>query len=64
MGQSEVFRFLEQNKGRWFTTKEIAGQLSASTNSTSTSLKRLRESRQIFFVENQEKRNSYRYMVK
>ena len=64
MGQSEVLQFLEQNKGRWFVSKEIADKTKLSIGSVITSLKRLRDSRQIYFVQNEDRRNSYRYMVK
>jgi hypothetical protein len=47
MGQQEIFAFLKSHKNTWFTTRQISERLSASFGSVTTSLKRMRESRQV-----------------
>ena len=64
MGQSNVFEFLEQNKGKWFNSSEIAKKINISRGSVLISLRKLRDRRQIYWAENQERKNSFRYMVK
>ena len=43
MGQQEVFSFLKKNKGKWFTSKDIADLLSVSIGSVTNNLKKLRK---------------------
>jgi Mn-dependent DtxR family transcriptional regulator len=43
MGQQEVFSFLKNNRGKWFTSKDIAGRLSVSLGSVTNNLKKLRK---------------------
>ena len=43
MGQQEVFNFLKKNKGRWFTSKDIARGLNVSLGSVTNNLKKLRK---------------------
>ena len=47
MGQQEVFAFLKRNRNKWFTTRQMAKRLKASFGSVTTSLKILRESKQV-----------------
>ena len=47
MGQQEVFTFFKRNRHKWFTTRQIAERLKASFGSVTTSLKIMRESRQV-----------------
>jgi len=49
MGQQEIYTFLNKNKHKWFDSKEIAKKLKISSGSITTSLKRLKESKFIFF---------------
>lgn len=49
MGQQEVFTFLQENRRKWFTAKQIAERLKVSFGSVITSLKILRQSKQIKF---------------
>jgi len=49
MGQQDVYSYLRKNKRKWFISKEIAKGLKASIGSVTTSLKRLRESKQVLF---------------
>ncbi|MFH1133410.1 MAG: hypothetical protein V1735_02890 [Nanoarchaeota archaeon] len=49
MGQQDVYSFLRKHKITWFLSKEIARGLRASIGSVTTSLKRLRESKQVQF---------------
>jgi len=64
MGQVQVYGFLKNNKGKWFTSEEIQNKINISLNSVRTSLKRLRDSNEIYFIEKKERKKSYRYMVK
>ena len=43
MGQQEVFSFLKDNKGKWFTSKDISDSLSVSLGSVTNNLKKLRK---------------------
>jgi len=43
MGQQEVFSFLKNNKGKWFTSKDIANRLNVSLGSVTNNLKKLRK---------------------
>ena len=47
MGQQEVITFLNENKKKWFTARQTAEGLNASFTSITTSLKKLRQSKQI-----------------
>lgn len=49
MGQQDVYDFLKNNKTRWMSARDIAGGLKASLGSVTNNLKKLRESKQIFF---------------
>lgn len=49
MGQWETYDFLKENKGKWFTAREIADQLGVSFGSVIGSLKRLRRAGLIEF---------------
>ena len=42
MGQQEVFQFLKEHKGKWFTSKDIASNLNVSVGSVTNNLKKLR----------------------
>ncbi|MBN2368578.1 HTH domain-containing protein [Candidatus Woesearchaeota archaeon] len=43
MGQQEVFSFLKTNKGKWYTSKDIAEKLRVSIGSVTNNLKKLRK---------------------
>ncbi len=43
MGQQEVFSFLKENRGKWFTSKDIAQGLRVSLGSVTNNLKKLRK---------------------
>lgn len=49
MGQQEVYTFLKKHRNKWFTSKEIAGKLSASLGSITTCLKKLRDTSSVSF---------------
>ncbi len=49
MGQQEVFIFLRKNRSRWLTARQIAEKLNASYGSVVSSLKKLRQSKEIKF---------------
>jgi DNA-binding transcriptional regulator GbsR (MarR family) len=60
MGQQEVYDFLSKNKGKWFTSREIADQLKISIGSVTMSLKKLRKAN-IIKYKNTGKRNTFKY---
>jgi len=43
MGRQEVYNLLKANKGKWFTTRQIAGKIKVSIGSTTISVKKLRK---------------------
>lgn len=63
MGQQEVYNFLKDNKGRWYTSKDISGNIRVSIGSVTMSLKKLRKSTMVKF-KNTGKRNEFKYMWK
>jgi len=62
MGQQEVFAFLQNNKGKWFTSRDIAEALDISIGSVTMSLKKLRKANIIKF-KNTGVRNTYKYKL-
>lgn len=62
MGQQEVFSFLEENKGQWYTSRDISEQLDVSIGSVTMSLKKLRNTNMINY-KNSGKRNTFQYCV-
>jgi len=63
MGQQEVYDFLKGNKRKWFTSKEISGELDISLGSITTSLKKLRQCKLVDW-KNAGKRNLFQYRFK
>ena len=49
MGQQDVYDFLKNNRTKWMSARDIAQGLKASLGSVTNNLKKLRESKQIFF---------------
>jgi len=41
MGQYEIYNFLLKNKGKWFTTKELAEKLGLNTTTISYNIRQL-----------------------
>ncbi|MFC1649037.1 winged helix-turn-helix transcriptional regulator [Nanoarchaeota archaeon] len=62
MGQQEVYDFLSNKKGKWFTSREISEELGVSIGSVTMSLKKLRKTNLIKY-KNTGKRNTYMYRV-
>ena len=62
MGQQEVYDFLSQNKGEWYTSRQISEHLGVSIGSITMSLKKLRKTNLIEY-KNTGKRNTYMYKV-
>ena len=60
MGQQEVYDFLKENEGEWFTSREISEKLEISIGSVTMSLKKLRKSKLLDY-ENTGKRNMFKY---
>lgn len=63
MGQQEVYDFLKDQKGRWFTSREISEELAISIGSVTMSLKKLRKSKLVDY-QNTGKRNMFKYKFK
>ena len=63
MGQQEVYNFLKNNKGKWYSSKEIASHLEASLGSVTTTLTKLRKRKEIKFKKSKKKRSMYLYMM-
>jgi hypothetical protein len=61
MGQQEVYNFLKTHKSKWWASKEIAGYMDASIGSVTTTLTKLRKSRDILFKKSKEKTNMFLY---
>ena len=61
MGQQEVFNFLKENKGRWWTSREVAGHMVASVGSVTTTLHKLRKRNDVLFKKSKEKTNMFLY---
>jgi|AntAceMinimDraft_18_1070375.scaffolds.fasta_scaffold18123_7 hypothetical protein len=60
MGQSEVFDFLQKNKGEWFTCRQVSEGINIPIGSVTMSLKKLR--RRIDITHRQGwKRNTFEY---
>lgn len=49
MGQQDVYDYLKENKTAWLSARDIAEGLNASLGSVTNNLKKLRESKQIYF---------------
>jgi len=62
IGQQEVYDFLCNNRGEWFTSRDISQRLGVSIGSVTMSLKKLRKTNLIQF-QNTGVRNTYKYMV-
>ena len=63
MGQQEVYNFLKDNKGKWYTSKQISENINVSIGSVTMSVKKLRKS-QLVKYRNTGKRNEFQYMYK
>ncbi len=63
MGQQEVYNFLKEHKGKWYTSKQISLETGVSIGSVTMSLKKLRKS-QLIKYKNTGKRNEFHYMYK
>ena len=49
MGQQEVTTFLEKNRNKWFTSRQITKKLKVSAGSVMSSMKKLRQSNLVRF---------------
>jgi len=64
MGQYEILNFLEKNKGKFFSSKEIAKGIGLSSQSVYSRIKKLRDQKNIFFKEIFRKNNcNYKQMI-
>lgn len=62
MGQQEVYEFLAENPGDWYTSREIARALGISIGSVTMSLKKLRKTNTIAF-KSAGVRNTFHYSM-
>ncbi len=62
IGQQEVYDFLTQHKGKWFTSRDISEQLRVSIGSVTMSLKKLRKTNLLKY-KNTGVRNTFIYTV-
>lgn len=63
MGQQEVYEFLAENSGEWYSSRNISDELGVSIGSVTMSLKKLRDTDMIEYKE-VGKRNTYHYTVR
>jgi len=63
MGQGDVYQLLKKHKGKWLNSKQIAEELNVGIGSISTSLKRLRNHKLVFYKEDPKRKNTYWYKV-
>ncbi|MAG73335.1 hypothetical protein CL620_03405 [archaeon] len=61
MGQNDIYQFLTKNKGIWFTSKQIQGKIGGSSSAISSSLKRLRKDKFVYFKAG--RKGMFSYMV-
>ena len=64
MGQQDVYRFLQEHPGIWFTSKEISERLSISIGAIAESLRKLRVNGEIEHRGKGSRRNGYQYKFK
>ena len=64
MSQYEVYNFLKNNPGKWWTSKEIAKKMTASIASVTNNLKKIRKSKEILYRISGDKNNQYFYRFK
>lgn len=62
MGQQEVYDFLVDHSGKWYTSREIAEALDISIGSVTMSLKKLRKTN-IITYQNTGMRNTFKYSI-
>lgn len=61
MSQHEVYDFLKNNKGKWYTAREISQGAHISQNAAIMSLKKLRNSA---LVDHRTEKKTYQYTFK
>jgi len=64
MGQGDVYQLLKKHKGKWLNSKQIVEELNIGIGSISTSLKRLRNHKLVFFKVDSKRKNVYWYKVR
>lgn len=62
MSQNSVYIFLKENKGKWFSSADIAKHLDVNSSTISRSLQRLRKHKDIYYKENG-KKGTFLYKV-
>ncbi len=67
MGQQDVYNFLKNYPGKWFTSKDISKGINTSVGSVTVCLKRLRENNEVRYkaiAKEGKKRAQYLYKFK
>ncbi|MDP6155899.1 MAG: hypothetical protein QGH39_05045 [Candidatus Thermoplasmatota archaeon] len=64
MGQQEVYEFLQNHPGEWFTSNEISRAIGIGKGAVTMSLKKLRESDEVMYGRTNSPGKSYRYKFK
>ncbi|OIO64759.1 hypothetical protein AUJ68_05295 [Candidatus Woesearchaeota archaeon CG1_02_57_44] len=63
MGQQEVYDFLRDKRGNWFTTRQISEALEVSVGSVTNNIAKLKKNREILYRQ-AERANQYVYAFK
>ena len=64
MGQQDVYRFLQEHPGKWFTSNDIKRELGISQPSICDSLKKLRKRGDVIYRKPRHENEPYEYMIK
>ena len=64
MGQQDVYRFLQEHPGEWFTSKEISERIGLSIGVIAESLRKMRVNDEIEHRGTGCRRNGYQYKFK
>ncbi len=64
MGQQEVYQFLKEHPGEWFTSRVISERVNISKGAVTESLRKLRENGEIGYKGTGRRGNEYQYKFK
>ncbi len=65
MSQQDVYAFLKDHPDKWFTSREISDMLDVTCGSVTMSLKRLRETEEVWYRRiDKQGRSPYQYKFK
>lgn len=63
MSQQDIYRVLQENKGKWLNSKEISEKLGLSLNTVINNLKKIRKTKEIDFQYRESTRRMINYAV-